>query len=212
MAIAFLGAAEVTSAQISVGSSLPPSVPPVVQAAMDEPWPAVDLGLQPMAPEAGTLGRRVVVPLQLEGPPPLALQFGTENVVMQFQAAENTVLGPIIDLGKSLPETPKVAAETAGPESQPGPWQLGNVSFNRTAESFNLDKGDDVRKDDLSRQLGKVGGSPGIATSTPITVWAIAGVAMLVALIAMAIGNFENDKDDRKRRKKARRHRRHHSI
>lgn len=130
---------------------------------------------------------------------------------MQLPAGENTVLGPIINLTQSLPEAPHAAAGTTDLEPEPGPWRLGNVSFNRTAQSFNLGKGDDVRKDDLSRQLGMVVGSPQIATSTPITGWAIAGIAVLVILIAMAIGNYEGDEDDRKRRKKERRHRHRHS-
>ena len=211
MVMAFLGAIEPSWAQISVGNSLSPSTTPVLPPTLDEPWPAVDLGLEPMAPDLWTLGLRSAELLQFEGQSAPSLQFGTENVVMQFRAGENTVLGPIIDLTKSLPEAPKTVAGGTALESEPGPWRLGNVSFNRTAESFNVGETDDVRKDDLSRQLGKVGGSSQIATSAPITGWAIVGIAVLVILIAMAIGNYEGDKDDRKRRKKERRHRRHHS-
>jgi hypothetical protein len=208
LAIAFLGATGMAWGQISSSTLLSGSASPLILPAMEEPWPAVDLGLAPMTPDVRAFSQQ---PLPLDDQPTLPLHFGTKNVVMQFRSGENTVIGPIIDLMKSLPEPPKAGAGTTELEPEPGPLRLGNISFNRTAESFNLGKADDVRKDDLSRQLGKLHGSPQIADSTPITGWAIGGVALLVILIAMAIGNFEGDKDDRNRRKKARRHRHRHS-
>lgn len=116
-----------------------------------------------------------------------------------------------MDLNKPLPQARQTGANANDPAAEPKQWQVGNGSFNRMAQSFNLGETDVVLKDDLSRQLGKVAGSPNVAASAPITGWAIVGIAVLVVLVAMSVAHYENDKDDRKRRKKVRRRKHRHS-
>jgi len=130
---------------------------------------------------------------------------------IQFRDPEITEARPILDLKEPMPHASQVATEANNPAVEPGQWQVGNGSFNHMAQSFNLGKTDEVAKDDLSRQLGKAGGSPNVATATPITGSALVGVAVLVVLIAMSVAYYENDKDDRKRRKKVRRRKHRHS-
>jgi len=110
---------------------------------------------------------------------------------------------------------PDTEGETSAPKEskqEPGPLRLGNVSFNRAAASFNVGKPDDLKANDLSRQFGGTAvAAKNVAASSPINVWAIAGIGALAMIVAMTIGFYENDRDDRQRRKKNRRHRHRHS-
>lgn len=171
-----------------------------------ESWPTIGWSLQQATPET-----KVSALMPDASTAVFTLPSGPEGVSIQFRDPEMIDLGPIVDLSKPLPKASQTVAKANQSESALEPWQVGNGSFNRMAQSFNLGKSDVVLKDDLSRQLGKVAGSPNVAASAPITGWAIAGIAVLVVLVAMTVAHFENDKDDRKRRKKVRRRKHRHS-
>lgn len=178
-------------------------VPPASRPPLEKPWPTED----------GIL-RGEILPI-LPGNAAIeefSLQSNTAGSPLRLGAEEG--LGPVADLSVPLPGAGHAAASkrTQDEDAEVRPSQLGNVSFNRMAQSFNLGKAeDDVPKNDLSRQLGKVSGPRNVVATSPITGWAVIGLILLVIVIALVIGQHENDNDDRKRRKKVRRRRHHHS-
>jgi hypothetical protein len=173
---------------------------------MEEPWPAVEWGMQPMARGMGE-GRGQPTLHFTDDAPPLVLSLDSArgNVVMHFRAREDDGLGPVVSIDTlSVAETEKNRPNELKPE--PGAPRLGNGSFNQAADSFNVGKPDSGKSGDLSRQFGGAGIPPkNVVTATPINGWAIAGIASLAVVAALAIGFFENDRDDRERRKKVRR-------
>lgn len=213
LAMIWLGAGGLGWAQSSLDTVAPPAFPP----PLEKLWPTSGdeflLGGHADRPDGGWAGERPPILPPEVAPGGFSLQFGTEHLSLHFGTEESTALGPVVDLTVPLP----VAGQTTkdgkkSEETEPPAWQLGDVSFKRTARSLNLGKTDDViRKDDLSSQLGKVGGTKNIVASSPLTSGAIIGAVTLVAGIALAIGYYESDGDDRKRRQKARHRRRYHS-
>ncbi|MDR3403367.1 MAG: hypothetical protein P4L99_12790 [Chthoniobacter sp.] len=179
---------------------------------MEEPWPAVEWGMQPTAGGMGEDRGRPTLRFTEDAPPILlSLDSSWGNVVMHFRAHEDDGLGPVV----SIDALPNAEGETNRPKElkpEPGALRLGNVSFNQAADSFNVGKPDDGKANDLSRQFGGTGvAAKNVVTATPINGWAIAGIAALAVVAALAIGFFENDRDDRLRRKKNRRRKHRHS-
>ncbi|MEP6673016.1 MAG: hypothetical protein ABJF10_27900 [Chthoniobacter sp.] len=207
-ALLWLGTGEVGSAQFSFGNS----ASPVAEAPVEQPWPAVEWGMQPMAPVLiGRGGLPTAIFTEDASPQFLSLDSVRGNVSMRFRVEEGAGLGPVVSIVP--PSTAEGGIDRPQEsKSEPGELRLGNVSFNQAADSFKMGKIDARKADDISRQFGGPGiASKDVAAGTSINAWAVVGIAALAVIVAMTIGFFENDRDDRQRRKKSRRRRHRHS-
>jgi hypothetical protein len=120
-------------------------------------------------------------------------------------------LQPLSEIAASPTDEKEPVPEAKTPAPKWSAQHLGDGSFNQAAESLNTHSAIDGRSaNDLSRQFGGANASKSVATSSPITGWAILILIALVAFGAVALGQYENDDDDRKRRKSARHRRRSH--
>jgi hypothetical protein len=88
-----------------------------------------------------------------------------------------------------------------------GRIQLGNLTFDRPADSFSTPSVDAPKVGDYARQF-----QPGFipltsAPSSSISGWAFVGLGCLATMVAFAIGYYEQGRDRRKHRR-SHRHRR----
>jgi hypothetical protein len=162
------------------------AAPPTRAAAAE--WPNVDCQLAP----AYTMGNREPA----------------------FEMDENKTagewLGPAVTFQVPQAGNPSPAAGSRTElEPKPPRVDLGNVTFNRTAASLNVQKSDVVKAGDLSRQFETVVGDSNVAPAVPISGWTVITIGGMVILIVLAITFHQKDSRRRKHRHRHR-HRHHH--
>jgi len=207
LALSALGAAQFSQPQV---------VLPEASARVRPPWPEVDWGLLPTIGERDAfewLRNGKAIPDAEEAFAPFMGAFALANnerlVDLNANPAAGGWLGPVDDFLVSRPGDPGTPAfDGTGTTGEPARIQIGNVSFNRTAASLDVQKVDVARADDLSRVSGLAAPPSNVAASVPLAGWAVVGLALLAIVIAVVIGDQQNDRRHRKHRDRHRHHRR----
>jgi hypothetical protein len=92
----------------------------------------------------------------------------------------------------------------------PEPLRLGDVTFNRMAESVNAWKPAVATANDLSRSFQPGAAAPGLLGAIPAGAWLLTGIAAVALLLGLVLGQYEKDREERRRQKRRKHHRHRH--
>jgi hypothetical protein len=181
-------------------------VPPLPESS----WPAVNWGMEPLLEGGDELGWPLNGKTMLDLPDRPAPSFNGRDAEPGFPLRPTQPViwqEPVESFLPALPDGAGPASpETSGATTRPAKVQIGNVAFNRTADSLNLHQTDIRKVDDLSRQFQAGHVVAGVAGSVPGRGFAMLGIA-LMAIVGGVIFVHSEYKRAEKRRRGSGRHR-----